>query len=232
MYNARSVFGYGSKQERRESERDKARDVSPAVLIITRIDTNFPLLCFPRNARAKNILWLMGSPSPALCGDKHTELCTALPEPYARALTLFPTIYTRTYIYILIYISSSYRPAPVLLLLLLYRPHHPLSSFTTSCRRLGSNKPARVAPHRAPLTRRKTSLSHYFPATTIRLNYLRVLYTHTANRHRCRAGMGVASATSIDCHWMSARKATSRIHYYYYINTVAGVYTRARRKSF
>lgn len=57
MYNARSVFGYCSKQEGvRVRERDKARDVSPAVLIITRIDTNFPLLCFPRNARAKNIL--------------------------------------------------------------------------------------------------------------------------------------------------------------------------------
>jgi len=89
------VFSDIAVNKRRERERDKVRDVSPAVLIITRIDTNFPLLCFPRNARAKNILWLMGSPSP-LCGDKHTELHT----PRALCASFNPfSHYTRVPIY-------------------------------------------------------------------------------------------------------------------------------------
>jgi len=101
MYNGRSVFGYSSKQER---ERDKVRDVSPTVLIITRIDMNFPLLCFPGNARAKNILWLMGSPSP-FCGDKHAELHT--PRALCASFNPFShyIIYTDTYMYIFHHIA-------------------------------------------------------------------------------------------------------------------------------
>jgi len=193
MYNARSVFGYCSKQEG-VRERDKARDVSPTVLIITRIDTNFPLLCFPRNARAKNILWLMGSPSP-LCGDKLTDRRLHTPRALCASFNPFShyIIYTRTYIYRYIF----YHIARRLYYYYYYYIDLILSVPSPPPFRLGSNKPARVAPppspHRAPLARRKTSLSHYFPATTIRLNYLRVLYTHTANRHqyRARAGRGL-----------------------------------------
>lgn len=76
---------------------------------------------------------------------------TPLPPPRPsrmRALTLFPTI-----AYIIIILYHERRPPP--------SPTDPV-----------------VGPHCRPRNG-KTSLSHYFPAatTTIRLNYLRVLYT-------------------------------------------------------
>jgi len=134
----------------------------------------------------------MGSPSP-LCAATNTPTAACTPrEPYARALTLFPTIYNihhRIYLYIYIYFIISPGACIIIIIIDLILTIV-ITPPTVVSVRMNLRRVAPLSlPHHSPLARRKTSLSHYFPATTIRLNYLRVLYTHTPNRHEYRAGL-------------------------------------------